>query len=92
VWIAEIDLHVGGDGETLVVGHLLAGFAEIAAEFVKIRADVIVTAGSAVPAIKQTTSIIPIVFAIATDPVGGGLVESLARPGSNGHRRVRSGG
>jgi putative ABC transport system substrate-binding protein len=58
-------------------------FAEIAAEFVKIRADVIVTAGSAVPAIKQTTSIIPIVFAIATDPVGGGLVESLARPGSN---------
>jgi putative ABC transport system substrate-binding protein len=58
-------------------------FAEIAAEFVKIRADVIVTAGSAVPAIKQATSIIPIVFAIATDPVGGGLVESLARPGSN---------
>jgi len=47
-------------------------FAEIAAEFVKIRADVIVTAGSAVPAIKQATSIIPIVFAIATDPVGGG--------------------
>jgi putative ABC transport system substrate-binding protein len=58
-------------------------FADIAAEFVKIRADVIVTAGSAVPAIKQATSIVPIVFAIATDPVGGGLVESLARPGSN---------
>ena len=58
-------------------------FAEIAAEFVKIRADVIVTAGSAVPAIKQATSTIPIVFAIATDPVGGGLVESLARPGGN---------
>jgi putative ABC transport system substrate-binding protein len=58
-------------------------FAEIAAEFVKIRADVIVTAGSAVPAIKQATSAIPIVFAIATDPVGGALVESLARPGSN---------
>jgi len=58
-------------------------FAEIAAEFVKIRADVIVTAGSAVPAIKQVTSTIPIVFAIATNPVGGGLVESLARPGGN---------
>jgi putative ABC transport system substrate-binding protein len=58
-------------------------FAEIAAEFVKIRADVIVTAGSAVPAIKRATSIIPIVFAIVTDPAGGGLVESLARPGSN---------
>jgi ABC-type uncharacterized transport system substrate-binding protein len=58
-------------------------FAEIATEFVKIRVDVIVTAGSAVPAIKQLTSTIPIVFAIATDPVGGGLVESLARPGGN---------
>jgi putative ABC transport system substrate-binding protein len=58
-------------------------FAEIAAEFVKIRADVIVTAGSAVPTVKQVTSVIPIVFAIATDPVAGGLVESLARPGGN---------
>jgi putative tryptophan/tyrosine transport system substrate-binding protein len=58
-------------------------FAEIATEFVKIRADVIVTAGSAVPAVKHLTSVIPIVFAIATDPVGGGLVESLARPGGN---------
>jgi putative tryptophan/tyrosine transport system substrate-binding protein len=48
-----------------------------------VRADVIVTAGSAVPAIKQVTSVIPIVFAIATDPVGGGLVEALARPGGN---------
>jgi putative ABC transport system substrate-binding protein len=35
------------------------------------------------PAIKQVSSIIPIVFAIATDPVGGDLVESLARPGGN---------
>jgi putative tryptophan/tyrosine transport system substrate-binding protein len=58
-------------------------FTEIATEFVKIRADVIVTAGSAVPAVRQVTSVIPIVFAIATDPVGGGLVESLARPGGN---------
>ena len=58
-------------------------FAEIAAEFVKNRADVIVTAGLAVPTVKQVTSVIPIVFAIATDPVGGGLVASLARPGGN---------
>jgi putative tryptophan/tyrosine transport system substrate-binding protein len=58
-------------------------FAEIAAEFVKARVDVIVTAGSAVPAVKQVTSVIPIVFALAIDPVGGGLVESLARPGGN---------
>jgi putative ABC transport system substrate-binding protein len=57
--------------------------AEIAAEFVKIRADVIVTAGSAVPTVKHVAPVIPIVFAIATDPVGGGLVESLTRPGGN---------
>jgi ABC-type uncharacterized transport system substrate-binding protein len=58
-------------------------FAEIAAEFVRRKVDVIVTGGSAVSAIKQATTDIPIVFAIATDPVGGGLVASLARPGGN---------
>jgi putative ABC transport system substrate-binding protein len=57
--------------------------AEVAAEFVRLRVDVIVTAGDAVAALKQATSVIPIVFAIATDPVGGGLVASLARPGGN---------
>jgi putative ABC transport system substrate-binding protein len=58
-------------------------FAEIAAEFVRLKVDVIVTAGGAVLAAKQATSVIPIVFAVATDPVGGGLVASLARPGGN---------
>jgi len=58
-------------------------YAEIAAEFVRRKVDVIVTAGSAVPAVKQATSVIPIVFALAIDPVGGGLVASLARPGGN---------
>jgi putative ABC transport system substrate-binding protein len=58
-------------------------FAEIAAEFVRLKVDVIVTLGGAVLAAKQATSIIPIVFAAATDPVGGGLVASLARPGGN---------
>ena len=58
-------------------------FAEIAAEFVRLKVDVIVTVGSAVPAVKQATSVIPIVFAISGDPIGMGLVESLARPGGN---------
>src|SRR5688572_11277182 len=49
-------------------------YAEIAAEFVRLKVDVIVTAGSAVPTLKQATSAIPIVFALANDPVRGGLV------------------
>ena len=58
-------------------------YAEIAAEFVRLKVDVIVTVGSAVPTIRQATASIPIVFAVAIDPVGSGLVESLAHPGSN---------
>jgi ABC-type uncharacterized transport system substrate-binding protein len=58
--------------------------AEIAAEFVRRKVDVIVTsATAAVVAAKQATSVIPIVFAAAGDPVGTGLVASLARPGGN---------
>ena len=58
--------------------------AEIAAEFVRMKVDVIVT--SSTPntlATKKATSEIPIIFASAGDPVGGGLVASLARPGGN---------
>jgi ABC-type uncharacterized transport system substrate-binding protein len=58
-------------------------FAEIAAEFVRLKVDVIVTSGLAVPAAKQATSVIPIVFAVASDPVGTGMIASLARPGGN---------
>jgi len=58
-------------------------FAEIAAEFVRLKVDVIVTVGGAVLAAKQATSVIPIVFAAANDPVGSGMVASLARPGGN---------
>ena len=58
-------------------------YAEIAPEFVRLKVDVIVTAGVAVIAAKQATSVIPIVFAVAADPVGIGLVASLARPGGN---------
>jgi putative ABC transport system substrate-binding protein len=58
--------------------------AEIAAEFVRLKVDVIVT--TATPptiAAKQATSVIPIVFTVAGDPIGTGLVASLARPGGN---------
>ena len=58
--------------------------AEIAAEFVRLKVNVIVTSGTPqVAAVKQATSIIPIVFATAGDPVGTGLVASLASPGGN---------
>lgn len=57
--------------------------AEIATEFVRQEVDVIVTMGSAVPTLKQATGVIPIVFAVATDPLGDGLVTNLARPGGN---------
>jgi putative ABC transport system substrate-binding protein len=59
-------------------------FAEIAAEFVRLKVSVIVTGGTApVIAAKQATSIIPIVFGVMGDPVGAGVVASLARPGGN---------
>ncbi len=58
-------------------------YAEIAAELVRLKVAVIVTAGGAVVAVKQATSVIPIVFAVVNDPVGSGLVASLARPGGN---------
>jgi len=47
--------------------------AEIVAEFVHRKVDVIVTAGTAVPAAKRATSTIPIVFALASDPIGSGV-------------------
>jgi putative tryptophan/tyrosine transport system substrate-binding protein len=58
-------------------------YPEIAAEFVRLKVDVIVTTGGGVPAVKQATSAIPIVFPVAGDPVGGGFVATLARPGGN---------
>jgi len=58
--------------------------AEIAAEFVRLKVDVIVAQGTpSVIAAKQATSVIPIVFAAVGDPVGSGLVASLSRPGGN---------
>ena len=55
-------------------------FAEFAAEFIRLKVDVLITSSTqAVIAAKQVSSTIPIVFAGAGDPVGSGLVASLAR-------------
>jgi putative tryptophan/tyrosine transport system substrate-binding protein len=76
------------EGRTVVIEYRWAEgrverYGEIAAEFVRLKVDVIVTVGTAAAAAKQATSVIPIVFAVAADPVGSGLVASLARPGGN---------
>jgi len=77
------------DGRNLTIEYRWAEgrnerYAEIAAEFVRLKVDVIVTNGTP-PALaaKQATAVIPIVFAAVLDPVGTGLVASLARPGAN---------
>src|SRR6516165_4374570 len=76
------------DGRTVAIQYRWAEgrserLAEIAAEFVRLKVDVIVTGGNAAVAAKQASSVIPIVFALVDDPVGSGLVASLARPGGN---------
>src|SRR5215467_7218236 len=59
-------------------------FTEFAAELVRLKVDMIVTPSTPVViAAKQASSAIPIVFAGAGDPIGSGLVASLARPGGN---------
>jgi putative ABC transport system substrate-binding protein len=58
--------------------------AEFVAEFVRLQVDVIVTHGEPnIAAAMKATSVIPIIFAIAADPIGSGLIASLARPGAN---------
>jgi ABC-type uncharacterized transport system substrate-binding protein len=76
------------EGRTVAIEYRFAegrneSFGEIAAEFVRLKVDVIVTPGGGTLAMKQATSTIPIVFTAANDPVGSGLVARLARPGGN---------
>ena len=91
-WVAAFDERLRElgwiEGRTLTIEYRWAEgrnerYAEMAAELVRLNVDVIVTAGAAVLAAKQATSVIPIVFALANDPIGIGLVASLARPGGN---------
>jgi putative ABC transport system substrate-binding protein len=77
------------EGRTIAIEYRYAEgrterYAEIAAEFVRLKVDVIVTYGTpSSEAAKRATAVIPIVFAVAGDPVGNGLVASLAHPGGN---------
>jgi putative tryptophan/tyrosine transport system substrate-binding protein len=76
------------DGRTVAIQYRWAEgrperWTEMAAEFVRLKVDVIVTGGNAAVAAKQASSAVPIVFALVDDPVGMGLITSLARPGGN---------
>jgi putative ABC transport system substrate-binding protein len=77
------------EGQTIAIERRSSGdrpgrLAELAAEFVKLRVDVIVaSSNTAVAAAKKATATIPIVMVLASDPVGLGFVESLAQPGRN---------
>ena len=91
-WIAAFlqRLHALGwnEGRTIAIKYRWAEgrperAGEIAAEFVRLKVDIILTAGPNTVIAKQATSTIPIVFAIANDPVAGGLVANLRRPGGN---------
>jgi putative tryptophan/tyrosine transport system substrate-binding protein len=77
------------DGQTVAIEYRWAEsrterFPAIAADLVRLRVDIIVaTSIAAVLACKQATTVIPIVFPLAGDPLATGLVASLARPGGN---------
>jgi putative tryptophan/tyrosine transport system substrate-binding protein len=76
------------DGRTVTIVYRWANghtdrFGELAAELVALKVDLIVTAGSATRQTMKETSQIPIVFALASEPVATGMVASLSRPGGN---------
>ena len=77
------------DGRNLAIEYRWAEgrnerYAEAAAELVRLKVDIIVTVATpATLAAKRATTVIPIVFGAASDPIRTGLVESLARPGGN---------
>jgi putative tryptophan/tyrosine transport system substrate-binding protein len=91
-WVAAFVQRIGElgwvEGRTVTIEYRWAEgrserFTEIATEFVHRKVDLIVTGGAAVLAAKEATSVIPIVFTLANDPAGAGLVASLSRPGGN---------
>src|SRR6516162_10073253 len=76
------------EGDTIDIEYRWAGgssrrVSDFTAELLRRHVDVIVTYGSAAAVLKQATTTIPIVLAVAFDPVSAGLVSSLAQPGGN---------
>jgi putative ABC transport system substrate-binding protein len=76
------------DGKNITLEHRFPNevpevFGTMAAELVSLKCDVLVGAGAAAPHLKKATKTIPIVFMFGFDPIGAGLVESIARPGGN---------
>src|SRR5262245_698911 len=76
------------EGRTIAIEYRVAEghkerFAEIAAEFVRLQVEVIVSTGAAATEVMHATSVIPVVFALWGDPIGSGYIASLARPGGN---------
>jgi putative ABC transport system substrate-binding protein len=57
--------------------------AEIAAEFARLKVNVIVTTGSSALAVKEAIATVPVVFALWADPVGSGYIAGLNRPSGN---------
>jgi putative ABC transport system substrate-binding protein len=77
------------EGRNLAIERRYAGFkydrlSELAADLVGLKPDVIVTGGNpSIAALKHATTTVPVVMAWSVDPVGAGLITSLARPGGN---------
>jgi putative ABC transport system substrate-binding protein len=91
-WTAAFEARLGQlgwlQGRTVTIEYRWAegratGDAEIAAEFVRQKVDVILTYATAALAVKRATSVIPVVFVLASDPIGAGLVTTLGRPDGN---------
>lgn len=79
-WIAGQNVRIDyrwADGD-------VSRLAALAEQLFELRPDLLIAQGSAaLAALRQTTRTLPIVFAVVTDPVGQGFVQSLARPGGN---------
>jgi putative ABC transport system substrate-binding protein len=76
------------EGKNIVIDYRWADgrderLAELAAQLVRLNPDVLVAHATGVRAVQQATSTIPIVMGVSADPVGMGLIESLAKPGGN---------